>query len=201
LTAAAQRDSFAVVKMLLEKGAHVDARDGAIEFLTQGKGETALMLAVRSRDNRTVNLLLERGADVNAAGSTGATALTEAISARNAEAVKVLIRRGAHVNFAFGRGSITPLIWASFQECPEIVEILLDAGADVNAKDALGSTALVWAAMSERDDTQTVSLLLKAGADVNVKTAMAEMPLTWAQRRGKTEIVKLLENAGERRKQ
>ena len=42
------------------------------------------------------------------------------------------------------------------------VELLCAAKADVNAKDALGSTALVWAAMSERDDTATASALLRA---------------------------------------
>lgn len=201
LTAASQRDSYRVVKFLLAKGADAKARDDSPEFLSGGKGATALMLAVRSRDNRTVRLLLDQGLDVNAANSAGSTALTEAISAHNAEAVRMLIERGARVNTEFGPLKQTPLIWASFQECPEIVEALLSAGADVNAKDALGSTALVWATMSERDDSATVSALLRAGASINVKTVMGETPLSWAQRRGNTEIVKLLGSEAERRKQ
>jgi ankyrin repeat protein len=194
LAAAAQRDSYRIVKFLMENGADPNARDEAGEFLTGGKNATALMLAARSRDPRTVQLLLDHGADVNAAASTGATALTEAISARHVEAVRMLLERGARVNYAFGQIRQTPLIWASFQECPEIVEMLLDAGADVHAKDALGSTALVWAAMSERDDTATVAALLRAGALAEVKTAMGETPLTWAARRGRTGVVKLIED-------
>jgi ankyrin repeat protein len=108
--------------------------------------------------------------------------------------VRLLIGHGSKVNFTFGPTKQTPLIWASFQEAPAIVEELLGAGADVNAKDALGSTPLVWAAMSERDDTRTVGALLGAGASVNVTTAMGETPLSWAKRRGATGIVALIEN-------
>ena len=75
--------------------------------------------------------------------------------------------------------------------------MLIQAGADVNAKDELGSTALVWASMSERDDAETVGALLDAGAAVDVKTKMGETPLTWARRRGATEIVHLLEQKRE----
>ena len=193
LAAAAQRDSFALATYLIGHGADVNARDNSGDFITRGAGSTALMLAVRSGDNRTVELLMAKGVDVNAAMTTGGTALTEAVSVRNAEAVRILIEHGAKVNLAFGPIQMTPLIWASFQECPEIVRMLIKAGADVNAKDALGSTALVWASMSERDDVETVAALLDAGAAVNVKTAMGETPLTWAKRRGATEIVRLLE--------
>jgi len=197
LVAVAQRDSFMIASYLIERGADVNARDNSGDFLTGAAGSTALMLATRSGDNRTVELLIAKGVDVNAAMTTGGTALTEAISARNVEAVRTLIEHGAKVNLTFGPIQMTPLIWASFQECPEIVRMLIKAGADVNTKDALGSTALVWASMSERDDAETVEALLDAGAAVNVKTAMGETPLTWAKRRGATEIVHLLEEKSE----
>ena len=197
LVAVAQRDSFALAKYLIEHGADLNGRDDSGDFLTRGSGSTALMLATRAGDNRTVELLIAKGVDVNAAMTTGATALTEAITVRNVGAVRMLIEHGAKVNSAFGPIRLTPLIWASFQECPEMVRMLIRAGADVNAKDALGSTALVWASMSERDDAETVAALLEAGAALNVKTAMGETPLTWAKRRGATEIVHLLEEKSE----
>jgi ankyrin repeat protein len=194
LAAAAQRDSYRIVSYLLEHGADPKALDGAPEFLSNGTNANALMYAARSGDLRTMTLLLDQGLDVNAATTSGNTALCDAISARNEEAVRLLIERGAKVNFAFGPTNQTPLIWASFQEASAIVEDLLVAGADVNAKDKLGSTALVWAAMSERDDTRTVSALLHAGASVDVRTAMGETPLSWAKRRGATGIVALIES-------
>jgi ankyrin repeat protein len=197
LVAVAQRDSFAIATYLIGHGADVNARDNSGDFITRGSGSTALMLAVRSGDNRTVEQLMAKGVDVNVAMTTGGTALTEAVSVRNVEAVRMLIEHGTKVNLVFGPIQMTPLIWASFQECPEIVRMLIKAGAEVNAKDALGSTALVWASMSERDDAETVAALLGAGAAVNVKTAMGETPLTWAKRRGATEIVHLLEDKSE----
>ena len=190
--AAAQRDSYRIVKYLMERGADLSSRDESTDFLSGGKNNTVLMLAAKSRDVRTLRLLLDHGADVNAANSTGATALTEAITARSAAGVRLLLGRGAKVNYQFGQIRQTPLIWASFQECPEAVEALLGAGAEVSAKDALGSTALVWAAMSERDDAATVSALLRAGAKADVTTAMGETPASWAKRRGNTRIVRLL---------
>jgi len=193
LAAAAQRDSFRIVSYLVEHGGDPKALDGAPEFLSNGANATTLMYAARSGDIRTMSLLMDRGVDVNTATTSGNTAICDAISARDIDAVRLLIGHGAKVNFTFGPTKQTPLIWASFQEAPAIVEELLAAGADVNAKDAIGSTPLVWAAMSERDDTRTVSALLHAGASVDVKTAMGETPLSWAKRRGATSIVALIE--------
>jgi ankyrin repeat protein len=49
----------------------------------------------------------------------------------------------------------------------EIVQLLLEKGADVNAKNKYGRTALIYA--TERGYTEIVQLLLEKGADVNAK--------------------------------
>ncbi|MCL1940873.1 MAG: ankyrin repeat domain-containing protein [Synergistaceae bacterium] len=78
---------------------------------------------------------------------------------------------------------------------PEIVSVLLQNGADVNAKGTGGFTALLVAAM--KDNPDIVDLLLKAGADVNAKTEMdaeaeeAGMPPELA---GKTALTLAVEN-------
>jgi len=75
------------------------------------------------------------------------------------------------------------------------VEALLEAGADANAKDNVGETALMRAART--GDSDTVQALLDAGADVNAKEERAgETVLMLAGERGHTEIVELLKKAG-----
>src|SRR6266566_5221938 len=61
------------------------------------------------------------------------------------------------------RNQITPLMYAAQVGSLEAMRILLDHGADVNARNGSGSTALMWSAA----DPARVRLLLERGADVN----------------------------------
>jgi ankyrin repeat protein len=71
------------------------------------------------------------------------------------------------------------------------VKALLDKGADVNAKNRYGATALSYAA--ERGSVEVVKLLIERGADVNVKdTFYGERPIGWALSKGHVEVVRLL---------
>ena len=66
----------------------------------------------------------------------------------------------------------------------------INAGADVNAKDNKGATALIQAAMLGH--TATAELLLKHGADINAKDNRGSTALIWAAINGKTETAELL---------
>ncbi len=79
-----------------------------------------------------VELLLEKGANVNAVGQGGSTVLHHAVSAKNCqvEIVKTLIEKGGDVNVA-DEGGYTPLHCAAFNGHKEIVEFLLEKGAKV----------------------------------------------------------------------
>lgn len=72
----------------------------------------------------------------------------------------------------------------------EMVEVLLKAGANVNAKDNEGATPLHYAAMN--DATKLAELLLKAGANVNEKTHSGITPIEAAIRANSSATAEVL---------
>ena len=74
------------------------------------------------------------------------------------------------------------------------VKALLARGADVNAKDRKGQTALMWAAAEGHADV--VSTLLAAGADFRTPLPSGFTPLLFAAREGRIDVVRVLLKAG-----
>lgn len=111
------------------------------------------------------------------------------------EAVRSLLRDGADVNAAQGDG-MTALHWAARRGQSELVEVLLYAGAKLDAGTRIGRyTPLHIAAREGR--TSVVRVLLEAGADPGVVTTNSgATPLHLAARSGDQEIVKLLIDQG-----
>ena len=60
------------------------------------------------------------------------------------------------------------------KEHSEIVDLLIKAAADVNAKDSWGSTALMQAVHEEHEHSELVDLLIKSGADVNIQNKVGQ---------------------------
>ena len=122
-----------MVAALLERGADVEARDG--------QDRTALLMAAREDYLEVGKVLLENGADVNArSGSSQFTPLHATAYRDNAAFAKLLLTHKADVN-ALSDGT-TPLLEAASQGSPELIEVLIANGADVNARDKAGVTAL-----------------------------------------------------------
>jgi ankyrin repeat protein len=95
----------------------------------------------------------------------------------------------------FLTGCAPALVGSAIRGDANSVKTLLDKGADVNARDMDGNTALDWAA--GQGYVEIVKLLLDRGADVNVKDKMLGFtPLMTATRSGHTEIAKLLLDRG-----
>jgi len=87
----------------------------------------------------------------------------------------------------------TPLMYAAAFGSVDAMKILLDAGADVNAKNALSVSPLLWCA----GDLEKVRLLVSKGADVNARSKQGQTTLLIAASQdGASEIVKLLLDKG-----
>lgn len=112
-------------------------------------GWTALHLSFGSLD--VVDLLLDRGADVNAVSKNAfsATPLQGAALFQTINLAKVLIEHGADVNCRSAAGS-TPLHEVAGKGQIEFAKLLLDNGADINAKDDKGKTPLAIALESKQ---------------------------------------------------
>src|SRR5260221_2488871 len=177
LMVAARSDYPGIVEQLIAKGADVNAR-GA-------RAQTALMWAVAQKHPDVVKALLAHGAGVEARSEVwsqvmavpphgypgynrsiphgGETALMFAARVGDLDSARLLVAAGAQVDDAdaWGVSATTPAAHSRF---PELVEFLLEKGADPNAAGA-GFTALHIAIL--RRDEKMVSALLAHGADPN----------------------------------
>jgi len=123
--------------------------------------------------------------------------LFTAVKYNNLDKAREALDEGADVNaltnVRYQVGN-TALILASRYPYPEMVEMLLAAGADVNAKDNHGFTALM-----RSNESEIVEMLLAAGADVNAKNNHGETALIMASSYdAKPEVVRiLLENGAD----
>jgi ankyrin repeat protein len=199
--AAAAAGGSEVVKMLLDKGARVDVRDNIepIPILFTGGGKsTPLAEAGRTGDLASIRMLAAAGADINARSAQKVSALSEAALYGRRDVVKWLLDHGANASDPVTVLQVPVLSLAAIRGDAMIVRMLLAKGADVNAKDATGSTPLFWALRSDYDSHEVVDVLLKAGADPNAKDLAGESALDLARRRGMTRSVKILRAAGAR---
>jgi hypothetical protein len=119
----------------------------------QQKKIPAEQIEQRRRSTITIALiLLSHKVEIDAEDGYGATALYQAVDDKKVELAKLLLRFNAKVNtrtraYIDGSGNITPLHRAYWSA--ELTKLLLEKGADPNAKDTEGGTPLDWARRSD----------------------------------------------------
>merc|ERR1719327_1742114 len=90
---------------------------------------------------------------------------------------------------------MTPLIWAAKHGHLDVVKILLEAGANVDAKNKDGETALILAAGNTRQDL-VVFELLRHGANVNELSNSNESALLMASEKRNEKVMRALLEKG-----
>ncbi|KAF7179589.1 hypothetical protein CNMCM7691_008637 [Aspergillus felis] len=158
-----------------------------------GKMETPLYYASLGGLRHTVQLLIEKGADVNTQEGYYSNSLQAASHQGHKEVVQLLLEEGADVNTQGGYYG-SALQAASHQGDKEVVQLLLEKGADVNAQGGYYSNAIQ--AASRQGDKEIVQLLLEKGADINVQGDYYGNALQAASRHGHKEVVQLLLEKG-----
>ena len=108
---------------------------------------------------------------------------------------KRLIAHGDDPNDS-GFIGLPPLVLAILRQDLDLVRAMVEKGADLDARDRSGSTALMWAAFNETGDARIVEALLEWGADPAATNHAGETALAWALRRGDTPVVAALRSAG-----
>lgn len=200
LSLAASAGNSKILEGLLKAG----AKPAQAESLLRD-GQTLLMLAAKAGDAAAVNLLIEDGANVNAAETrTGTTAIIWAAIYNQPRAIKALAEAGADVNvksalttfphtgqavleqaFEEGvsyvgqtplpKGGWTPLMYAAREGSLDAVRALIEFKADLNLTEPDGTSALLFAMINGHYDV--AEELVKAGANVNLADRTGMTPL------------------------
>jgi uncharacterized protein len=132
---------------------------------TAHRGATALMVATSQGHARVVQALLRAGADPNAQDSDDLSLLVQAIRSESLPVVRALLKAGADVNCVeLHDGSReTALMTAAMYGNLTLVQLLVEAGAEVNARSAKGDSALDLARLLRRE--KLAEFLQAAGAE------------------------------------
>lgn len=173
-----------IVEQLLNADAFVNARDER-EF-------TALHYAAQQGHTSVARMLVEHQADINIQNRVGATPLyTASVFGRVGVVEILLMQEGLEIetpNFSAGE---TSLIVAAGRGNFDVVERLVDHGANVTARSQSMATALHRAGLA-LDNARTAVFLIEHEAEVDARDTNDDTPLEYAAYAGNVEVVEVL---------
>ena len=183
---AAHWDDLEVAELLLAAGADPNAADD--------HGVTPLERAAENASLEMVEQLLVGGADAAVSQGSGLTPLMTAARTGHLGVVRALIDGGAEVNTKTFETNSTALMWALAAPHPEIVQLLLERGADPTIETTPGFTPLMFAARN--GDVGMAEALLGAGIDVNDTSSDGTHVLPFAIAAGRSAFALFLLEQG-----
>ena len=205
-----------IVRLFLEKGANTEARNdsgetalhvaikancvGSVKLLlkhranieaTNQYGETSLQRVVTKGHKEVTLLLLQHRANTEARYDSGATILQVAIRAKNIEMTQLLLEYKADANTAFNNaGRTAPLHHMLRAGNAEIAKMLINNGADINARTRYKETSLHLAV--KYNHAEVVKLLLERRANAQEINEDGRSPLKLYVKKRNAEVVRLL---------
>ncbi len=198
IAASAANTTTDVITQLLEKGANVNAPDNG--------GITPLISAAATGNTAVAKLLLEHGAEPNITAKDGpiSTALQGAATNSDVELTRLLLARkvdltavspdgsGRAKNGVIAFGHVTALHLAAAGRSVEVVRLLLEAGAPIDALDMRGMTPLMFAVATDNPEPRIAQLLVSKGASLTIATPQGETAIDWARKYNDTTVMKAL---------
>jgi len=207
----------AIVEALLVAGADVNAVTTDKDSNGIESARTPLMRAAQAGNLAKVQVLLSHGADTEMNDSEGRNALIGAASRGHYDVAKALVDAGAKIGlveaallgdvlllktFLESNADIrsdvidNALWWTAGNGQIKSIRTLLDAGADVDARNGREGTALMHAALMRQPDA--IQLLIDRGADVNARNRFGITALHWSviYTKSSTDVLRVLLAAG-----
>lgn len=180
------------ISVLLAAGAEIDSRTT--------RGETPLHVAAREGMSHTADALLTGGADPNARDRNGWIPLHLAAKSSGYAGpgvIDALLDAGSEFSTRDGAG-MTPLHWAASRNVDnEVIEALLAAGADPNARADLALSVVLDEMMAGNEDPRVIDLVRDAAADAEVQGELGWSPLHLAGAYNRNlSVIKALLDAG-----
>jgi ankyrin repeat protein len=211
-----------IAKFLLEQGANINARGAGgatmlMKFAEMGSIESVRFLLQNGADTSVKNVFGQNAADLAKAHGNGDAAkllsgqkvspgpsaqgkldqdLVQAVALNDLARARELLSRGASREARLSADGFPVLTTAASAGHLEMVRLLVEQGANVNAKGPVGMTALMLASSSGR--TEIVRFLLDHGADFNAKAFGGQTAMLLAANEGRSEVVELLASRGSR---
>jgi ankyrin repeat protein len=201
LLVAASNDDVAQVRQLLKAGANPNVRN---------KLDTTPLLEAAFHSNaEIITALLDAGADPNASGADGQTPLMLVARGTNVVAAKMLLDKGANPRASESQRRQTALMWAAANRQGPMTRLLVERGAELDAKTATdlltplvsaepraqprspgGMTALMFA--SREGCLDCVASMIEKGAAIDLPDPEGVTPLLWAIWNTRFDVAKYL---------